>query len=87
MNIIDLLCFNTTFKHCFWAISWQPVCIGEGNQSARRKPQTFDRKTNNPSQLKLEEYIYKYKTTISIAKHQNYKSFLYIRFLGTLLKI
>ena len=28
--------------------------IGGGSRSARRKPRTFDRKTNNPSQLRLE---------------------------------
>ena len=50
----DFWCFNATFKHHFWAISWRPVLFGGGSRSARRKPPTFDRKTDNPSQLRLE---------------------------------
>ena len=56
-NSVCFIYKKIVFKHCFWAISWRPVFNGGGNRSAQRKPQTFDRKTDNPSQLRLESSV------------------------------
>ena len=50
----DFWCLNATFKHRFWAISWRLVVIDWESRSSRRKRPTFNRKTDNPSQIRLE---------------------------------
>ena len=49
-DAIDLILINPTFKQ---GILGGHFLFGEGSRSARRKPPTFDRKTDNPSQLRL----------------------------------
>ena len=53
-NWIDCCCFNSTLKHHNWAILLQSVFMGGESWSPRRKPQTFNRKTDNPVRLRLK---------------------------------
>ena len=69
---------NATFKHCILAIPWRPVfLIGGGSRSTWRKPLTFDRKTGNPSQLRLESSALAhagFKLTTSVLTGQRQQS-------------